>query len=507
MPEFALGDYDGGGPPAGIAYSVETTLQSPADAYDAWAAELGVSSTATLKNLDGFDTAWAIDLAAAFFPGGATKAMFATGAGIGFYRGDPPSNTSGRIYSLDGVARFKGLESAPDLILSFQTVAYLQSYSVKLQRSGTTAILFAKFSKRYTVSDAGYDAAIRIDGGQITFVGYAYDTPARVCLHDIDTRFDGAYENEQELIAEQEPYSTILLTAAFAVLPTRAEVLMPALMARGNVEALARFGALPAARVQAPSTLGAGAAVAMARPVALARLGAALGAPRSTAVFVPQARIAAQGVLGPVSAITQIDAAALVAAPSPLAHAKAVGHHDFTGQLGDPTTLFVMDLVTPTGSVRVPISSWQATLQTGSSNYVQCVIPACAMWTEAINAATEFVIYRRAVLPSGKAIEYEMARAPAGAPQFDRGPQRHTCTLSGYSDAFADSAGPPPAAYDRALTGVRSISSGSSYRVRCAVDWLLRPGHRAFVSGAPFVVKFINYYAPSEWDSYMDVGG
>lgn len=195
------------------------------------------------------------------------------------------------------------------------------------------------------------------------------------------------------------------------------------------------------------------------------------------------------------------------AAASPLGRAAAVGFHDFTGQLGDPTTLFVMDLVTPTGSVRVPISSWQATLQTGSSNYVQCVIPACATWTEAINAAAEFVIYRRAVLPSGKAIEYEMARAPAGQTQFDRGPRRHTCTLSGYSDAFADSADPPPAAYDRALTGVRSISSGKSYRVRCAVDWLLRPGHRAFVSGAPFVVKFINYYAPSEWDSYMDVGG
>lgn len=505
MPDFALGDYDGG-PPAGIAYSVGEALQSPSDAYDAWAVELGVSNTASLKALDDFDTAWAFDLASAFFPGGATKAMFATGAGIGFYRGSPPSNTARSVYTLDGIARFIGLESAPDLILSFQTYHYLQSHSAKLQRSGATTILFAKFSKRYTVSDAGYDAAIRIDGGQITFVGYTYDTPARVCLHDLDTRWGMAYENQQELIAEQEAYSTILVTAAFGAMPTRAEVLMPGML-RSNVAALALFGTTPAATVQAPSTLGAGAAVAMARPVALARLGAALGVPRSTAVFVPQARIAAQGMLGPVSAITQIDAAALVAAPSPLAHAKAVGHHDFTGLLGDPTTLFVMDLVTSTGSVRVPISSWQATLQTGSSNYVQCVIPACAMWTDAINAATEFVIYRRAVLPSGTAIEYEMARAPAGQTQFDRGPRRHTCTLSGYSDAFVDSADPPPAAYDRALSGVRSISSGSSYRVRCAVDWLLRPGHRAFVSGAPFIVKFINYYVPSEWDSYMDVGG
>ena len=165
-----------------------------------------------------------------------------------------------------------------------------------------------------------------------------------------------------------------------------------------------------------------------------------------------------------------------------------------------------MDLITPTGTVRVPISSWQATLQTGSSNYVQCVIPACTVWVSAILAATEFVIFRRATLPNGTAIELEMARAPADQAQFDQGPQRHTCTLSGYSDAFAEDLD-PPATYDRTLAGVRSISSGEgSLRVRCAIDWLLRPGHRAFVNGTPFVVGYINYYAPSGFDAYMDAG-
>ena len=74
------------------------------------------------------------------------------------------------------------------------------------------------------------------------------------------------------------------------------------------------------------------------------------------------------------------------------------------------------------------------------------------------------------------------------------------------STAFAASLD-PPAAYDRALTGLRTVSSGSSLRVRCAVDWLLRPGHRAYVQGVPFVVRYINYYAPAGFDSYMDVGG
>lgn len=222
------------------------------------------------------------------------------------------------------------------------------------------------------------------------------------------------------------------------------------------------------------------------------------------------ANASAPSALGEAYVLARIRAAvdplAITQAPSPLGRTKAICHHDFVSLLGDTVSVYVMDLVTLTGTVRVPISSWQATLQTGSSSYVQCVIPACGVWQEAINAATEFVIYRRAVLPSGAAVEYEMARAPAGQLQFDRGPQRNTCTVSGYSEAFADSVD-PPAAYDRALTGVRSISSGSSYRVRCAVDWLLRPGHRAYVSGAPFIVKFINYYAPSSFDSYMDVGG
>ena len=233
-----------------------------------------------------------------------------------------------------------------------------------------------------------------------------------------------------------------------------------------------------------------------------------LGAPSALAYAhaLLYARAADTGPLRAPSVLAYVPLVAFASAPGPLSGASALAYHDFTAGLGEVVTLYVMDLITPTGSVRIPISSWQATLQTGSSNYVQCVIPACTVWQSAINTATEFVIYRRAVLPSGAAIEQEMARAPATTPQFDRGPLRHTCTLSGYSTAFAANDN-PPAVYDRALTGVRSISSGASnLRVRCAVDWLLRPGHRAFVDGVPFIVSYINYYAPSGFDSYMDVG-
>lgn len=273
----------------------------------------------------------------------------------------------------------------------------------------------------------------------------------------------------------------------------------------GAGQVLSYFGEIYFARIAAHSPLGA--AQAMAQTVTAARIATTgpLGAVRAKAQTVTAARIATTGLLGAARVLAFLPLVAFARAPSPLGAGRALAYHDFTVGLGDAVTLFVMDLVTPTGTVRIPISSWQATLQTGGSNYVQCVIPACTMWVDTINTATEFVIYRRAVLPNGTAIEYEMARAPAASPQFDQGPQRQSCTLSGYSDAFAASEN-PPAIYDRALSGIRSISSGSSYRVRCAVDWLLRPGHRAFVQGAPFVVTFINYYAPSEFDCYMDVG-
>lgn len=221
---------------------------------------------------------------------------------------------------------------------------------------------------------------------------------------------------------------------------------------------------------------------------------------------VPFAGVAtAPTMLGAALVYGKAQQSAFATVPAILGAPRVSALHDFTGVLGDAATRYVMDLITPDGIVRAPISSWQATLQTDSSNYVQCVVPACTPYLAQINTATEFVICRRADLPDGSAIEYEMARAPC-ATQFDRGPHRHTCTLSGYSPAFVSDENPPDA-YDRALVSIRSISSGAGgLRVRCAVDWLLRPGHRAYADGAPLVVDYINYYAPSGGDSYMDVG-
>tara|TARA_R110000868_G_scaffold587_5_gene4244 strand:+ start:3075 stop:4106 length:1032 start_codon:yes stop_codon:yes gene_type:complete len=192
--------------------------------------------------------------------------------------------------------------------------------------------------------------------------------------------------------------------------------------------------------------------------------------------------------------------------PSMLGAATPLCTHDFTAVIGDATTYYVMDLTTPSGVVRVPISSWQATLQTGQSNYVQCVVPAVSAYVSAINAATQFKISRLVDVPGlATPLTYEMATAPTQTTTFDQGPFRYTCTISGYSTGFAPSEA-PSAAFNRIMQGIRSISiNQGGTRVRCSIDWLLRPSQRVFASSEEFVASYINYYV-GEGDAYMEVG-
>lgn len=196
----------------------------------------------------------------------------------------------------------------------------------------------------------------------------------------------------------------------------------------------------------------------------------------------------------------------LANASSMLGEANSIASHDFTSAIGDALAYYVMDLTTPSGVIRVPISSWQATLQTGLSNYVQCVVPAVSAYVSAINAATQFKISRLVDVPGlASPLSYEMASAPVQTTTFDQGPFRYTCTISGYSSGFAPNE-TPSAAYNRIMQGIRSISiNQSGTRVRCSIDWLLRPSQRVFASSEEFVVSYINYYV-GEGDAYMEVG-
>lgn len=154
--------------------------------------------------------------------------------------------------------------------------------------------------------------------------------------------------------------------------------------------------------------------------------------------------------------------------------------------------------------IRIPISSWQATVQTGRASYAAAVIPGALQWVDAVNDradAGRFTVYRGVRYQNGETQETEMASAPLQVVQFDQGPTNATMSISGYETVTA-----PGYALTRTLTNVRSRSiSAAGLRVRCDVDFFLRPGHTAVAQGDELQVAYINYYANSS-DEYMDVG-
>lgn len=177
---------------------------------------------------------------------------------------------------------------------------------------------------------------------------------------------------------------------------------------------------------------------------------------------------------------------------------------DWTASLDPLTTriYYALDLddgVNPV--VRIPISSWQTTLQLDRSSFGQVVIPAATQWLDPIDALTnpEFSIKRGVLFDDGTTDEVEMARFPLQLLRLSEGPTNTTVILSGYTTLAA------PAPLTRTLEGVRSIGNDPRLRVRSSIDWRLRPGHTAIVRGTSFTVGYINYYVNVD-DEYMDVG-
>jgi hypothetical protein len=246
------------------------------------------------------------------------------------------------------------------------------------------------------------------------------------------------------------------------------------------------------------------------------------GVARYTSAFTPpgehelgeepehEALISAAGPLGAeliLATAGRINAWA--SAPSPLGAGAVWTHHDWSDRVVDTPIRYVMDLTTPTGTVRVPISSWQATLQVDVESYVQCVVPSASQWTDSLTAATSFSIKRVLTLSDATIVEMEQAGCSLDTLQIDQGPTNYTATLSGYAIQFYTVADPPSIS-DRTLQGVRSISSYTSgQRVRCAQDFMLRPGQRAFYAETSLVVGYMNLYATQSartLQAYMDVG-
>lgn len=301
--------------------------------------------------------------------------------------------------------------------------------------------------------------------------------------------------------------------------------------AAGPLATPAAAGAVAAvASVEMPaSLLGTPAAVAHMAAFSHAANSRVLRTPVATAAAAPQAYVVAPAVLraptvtaqaddiiasvalgaifGAVSVTANAQAAASAQAASPLTSPLVAAFTDYTEFVDhDQAVQYVADLITPGGTVRVPISSWQATLQTAAKCYVQAVVPACGEHVDDINDATELRIVRRGTLLGGLSIEQEMAAAAISHVQLARGSANYSATVSGYSDAIATDHA-PDAIFDRTLTGIRSLfSSSGGYRARCAIDWLVSPSKRVWIDETTsFVVGYANFYVNAA-DAYMDIG-
>ncbi len=257
-------------------------------------------------------------------------------------------------------------------------------------------------------------------------------------------------------------------------------------------------------RVAAGSALGAGAsrvAVHSVRAAGQSALGA--GIPN---IRYQYGQMRGGGALGTGRSFIDSPRLLWARAGTALGSAKVRAYNDFTGQLDPRAPLrYVADVVTPGGVVRAPISSWQATLQLDQACYGQAVFPAVTEFVDAIVAATEVAILRSGFVVTGEVVEQLMVRFPVDTRSIARGSRNHTATLSGYFDAFPGESN-LPASMQRPLRDVRSLTEDNGgTRIRCDVDWLLRPGMTATYGGTTIDVAWINYYVPGN-DQYMDVG-
>lgn len=478
------------------------TYASASAAYTAWATEHGLSPTATIDPLSLDDECSMVDIGFPALPGSTYTSVGICGeASIALYLAPRTGGSLNAVpngFNVAGINiqrlyQYGGTNPSITFIFKPDTVDS-GTQGGKVQNGANVAILFFQAGGYANRTDV--DVAIRIKPGYVEFVF---------------TVNASANPNQNFTIARSDQSSSTVTPVsasriAMNMVGTKHFILGQPDVVRTSPLGLVSARAIVGAKVEssAPPALGAPSARSAVSVSSSASATTPLGSPVALSASA-SSRASVESPLTPAIVRAVMGGRALAAVPSVLSRASALVNHDFTVALGDVTARYLMDLVTPSGLVRAPISSWQATLQTGGKCYVQAVVPASTQYADAINAASEFVISRAAVLPSGMQVEQEMARAPLSA-QFDRGAMRETCTISGYADGFQESDN-PPAEYDRTLSRIRSMSSGAGgMRVRCAVDWLLRPGQRAFADGVPMIADYINYYAPTGGDSYMDVG-
>lgn len=192
---------------------------------------------------------------------------------------------------------------------------------------------------------------------------------------------------------------------------------------------------------------------------------------------------------------------------SPLGTQNLLCLHDFTIAPSGAISKTYVYLVTPGGDVRVPASSCQGTVQLDETGYLQAVIQNAGAYIDDIEAATEFYVTRVNTFAATE-VEIVVARAALDNVSLAQGSLNYSAAISGSVDVFPDPPDPLPAAYERDLRDIRVVFSANALRrVRCGIDWLLRPGFNAVLfDSTTFPVDYINFYMSADSDHFMDVG-
>lgn len=454
---------------------------TPASQYAAWAAVLGVSEYGTDGDINDDDAAFVIDLGVAFFPGAAATQFFVSSeAGVGFFETDP-TNTTSTAYSLAsyGISRMYGTSIRPNLLLAYHPQCDLQSLDGKYRVKDGVCIIYVEH-RVYTGGTTCLSYfALRIEQGKIELVAQApTGTSIPVTLVELDPSTGNYLQHSAEYTSTGP--ETLFWTVELVQMVSEGTLRAPSVLGVPTLQGpLPLFGDLRAWLPQ-PTAQG----------------------------TVPQAGHFVVPLPSP-QFIGSLTPAGRALAPFVCSTPTLAGIHDFTTQIPEGSVVrHFCDFSGGATTLRLPISSWSATIQQTLKQYLQVAIPNVGAWVEELaerrSLGAEFWVLRAVTLPDGRHIEQELARAPMSTLRFDQGPLRFTGSVSGYADPVESAVFPE--GYTRTLRGVSLLSlTDATVRVRSAIDWLLRPGHTVIAAGYEFGAAYI-IFTVTESQDYMDVG-
>jgi hypothetical protein len=282
----------------------------------------------------------------------------------------------------------------------------------------------------------------------------------------------------------------------------------------------------PRVRVSLPGAEGQISAHVIGGVGAFAALPGAEGTLSAQAYLVPDARISLPGAEGVVSAMVAPYEQVSVSLLGPEGQVQCKAFNDWTTATlpGRPNELFRIYYRfiirkfggTPDENIIAPISSFQCTLRPSderASSYFQVVIPNGDLYISRIRQMimadiTRFSVERFAQFSRGQGAGILIALAQVKDVTYNQGPTNATITLQSWDryESFSDY----PENNAIHIKSPMSVSISGGYRVRCAIEWWIRPGVIAFVDHPvipnPFLVEWVNMYVNADTE-YMDIGG